>query len=119
MHELSLLLGVADRIGEVVRENGIDHVDAVVLEVGEVTGIIPLFLEDGYSVLKDEYDFLKDSVLIIDTVKGIAKCLDCGAEYEIVRNKGVCPSCGSRNKDVLKGRDFFIKEIRIYEDPQN
>ena len=47
MHELTLLVGVTKEIGEVVRENNLDHVDAVVLEVGEVTTVVPEFLLDG------------------------------------------------------------------------
>ena len=50
MHELTLLIGVTQQVGEVVRENDIDHVEAVVLEVGEVTTVVPEFLLDGWSL---------------------------------------------------------------------
>ena len=51
MHELTLLYGVVDKVGKVVEENGLDHVDAIVVEVGEATSVIPEFLQDGYEVI--------------------------------------------------------------------
>jgi hydrogenase nickel incorporation protein HypA/HybF len=116
MHELTLLFGVADQVGRVVRENGIDHVDAVVLEVGELTAVVPAFLKDGYEVISDEFDFLRGSELIIETVAGMARCRACGAEYELKPHEGVCPICGSDQKDITEGLDFVIKEVRILEE---
>lgn len=115
MHELTLLFGVAEQVDRVVKENNIDHVDAVVLEVGEATAIIPEFLKDGYEVISDEFDFLRGSELIINVVKAIGRCADCGCIFPIVENKGICPECGSFDKDVIEGRDFTIKEVRIME----
>ena len=76
MHELTLLFGVAEQVGKVVSENGIDHVDAVVLEIGEATAIVPEFMLDGYSVISDEFPFLKGSELIIETEIAFGSCLN-------------------------------------------
>ena len=116
MHELTLLFGVADQVGKVVRENDIDHVDAVVLDIGEITTIIPEFLLDGYEVISDEYDYLRGSELIINRITAVAQCRSCGEEYEIVENEGRCPVCGSPDKEILSGLEFIIREIRIMED---
>ena len=48
MHELTLLYGVAEKVEQVVKENGLERIDAVVLEVGEATTVVPEFLRDGY-----------------------------------------------------------------------
>lgn len=116
MHELTLLFGVAEQIERVTKENGIDHVDAVVLEVGEITPIVPEFLMDGYEVISDEFDFLRGSELIIERVKGMVRCRECGEVYDVMEHKGVCPACGSFEKDILSGDDFVIKEVRVLED---
>lgn len=116
MHELTLLFGVAEQVERVTKENGIDHVDAVVLEVGELTPIVPEFLKDGYEVISDEYDFLRGSELIVNTVTGIVKCRRCGEEYPVVKYEGYCPTCGSYDKDILEGDGFLIKEVRVFED---
>lgn len=115
MHELTLLFGVAENVERVIQANGIDHVDAVVLDVGEATTVVPAFLEDGYSVVSDEYDFLRGSKLIIHVVKAVGRCRVCGEEYPIVENKGICPNCGSFDKEVIAGQDFIIREVRVLE----
>jgi len=118
MHELTLLFGVAEQVERVTRENGIDHVDAVVLDVGELTPIVPEFLIDGYEVISDEYDFLRGSKLIVNRITGMVKCRDCGKEYPVAEFNGYCPVCGSYDKDILCGDEFVIKEVRIFEQPE-
>jgi hydrogenase nickel incorporation protein HypA/HybF len=118
MHELTLLYGVVDKVGEVVKDNGLDHVDAIVIEVGEATSVIPEFLQDGYEVISDDYDFLRGSELIIERITAVGRCRQCGTEFPIVANKGICPECGSFDKDIIDGMDFFIREVRILEDQQ-
>ena len=115
MHELTLLMGVAERVGKVVSENDIDHVDAVVLEIGEATAVVPEFMMDGYSVISDEFDYLKGSELIINTIKAVGRCRSCGNEFAVVENKGHCPVCGSFDKDIIMGTEFIIKEVRVLE----
>lgn len=115
MHELTLLYGVADRVRRVCEENDLPRVDAIVLEVGEATAIIPEFLQDGYEIISDDYDFLRGSELIIDRIKAIGLCRNCGSEFPIVENKGLCPSCGSFDKEVIDGTGFNIKEVRVME----
>lgn len=118
MHELTLLYGVAQKVEQVVKENDLDHVDAIVIEVGEATSVIPEFLQDGYEVISDDYDFLRGSELIIERITAIGRCRHCGTEFPIVENKGLCPQCGSFDKDIIDGTDFFIKEVRIMEHPE-
>ena len=115
MHELTLLYGVAEKVREVVIENDLERVDAVVIEVGEATAVIPEFLQDGYSIISDDFDFLRGSELIVNTIKAVGRCRNCGSEFPIVENKGLCPVCGSFDKDITEGTDFYIKEIRIME----
>ena len=115
MHELTLLVGVTQKIGEVVDENNIDRVDAVVREVGEATAVVPEFLLDGWSVLSDEYDYLKGAELIIDRIPAIAKCLDCGTHFAPDENEGRCPACDSSRRELVSGTEFLIKEIRLME----
>ena len=115
MHELTLLYGVAQKVGQVVKENDLDHIDAIVIEVGEATSVIPEFLQDGYEIISDDYDFLRGSELIIERIKAVGRCRECGTEFPVAENKGLCPGCGSFDKDIIEGADFFIREVRILE----
>ncbi|MGN0361527.1 MAG: hydrogenase maturation nickel metallochaperone HypA [Bilifractor sp.] len=116
MHELPLLMGACDLVSDVVRQNQIHHVDAIVLDVGEVSGVIPAFLANYSYIVFEEYDFLKGAKLLINTVRATARCLNCGTEYDVLPYHGKCPTCGSIGKKILTGQDFCVREIRVAED---
>jgi len=46
-------------------------------------------------------------------IPGEAKCLECGEVFNIVKTKGYCPKCNSFEKEVLRGREFLIKELLV------
>ena len=113
MHEITLIYGIADVVEKAEKANGLDHIEAVVVEVGELSGVVCEFLEEYYPMFAAELPPLNGSELIINKIPSIGKCLECETEFDIVKNEGVCPSCGSREKNVLTGTDFFIKEIHV------
>lgn len=115
MHEITLIYGIADVVGQVEKENGIDSIDSVVLQVGEVSGVITEFLEEYYPMFAECIPALNGSKLIIEKVPATGRCSDCGEEFDLVKHEGVCPHCGSRRKTVVSGREFIIKEIRVLE----
>ena len=116
MHELSLLVEVIKMVEEVVAENKIEKLAAIVLQVGEVSTVIPSFMEEYFPVVTLDKPFFKDTKLEIEIIPGEARCLDCGEVFNIVKTKGYCPKCNSFEKEVLSGREFLIKELAVYEE---
>ena len=53
MHEISVLTKAVELVESVARDNGLDHVSFITLEVGELTGYVPLFFEKYFPVIKD------------------------------------------------------------------
>lgn len=95
-------------------ENHIGTIEAIVLQIGELSLVIPAYVTELYPiVVKDTA--LRDTRLVIETVPGMAECDDCDEIYNVIENEGVCPSCGSMRKTVLSGRDFLIKELLVPE----
>lgn len=116
MHELTLIYGIADAVQKVKEENGLEHIEAVVVQVGELSGVLTEFLEEYYPLLTEDMPVLAGSELVIEKIPAIGRCNVCSEEYNIVASKGCCPSCGSMKKDVLSGKDFVMKEIRVLEE---
>ena len=48
MHEISVLTKAVELVENVARDNGLDHVGYITLEVGELTGYVPLFLRNTF-----------------------------------------------------------------------
>lgn len=115
MHELGVIMSVCDRVIAFAKENNVPRIDELVLEIGEGSGIIAEYVEKIWpaAVL---HTMMENTKLIIETVPGMAMCEDCFEIYNVLENKGCCPSCGSQEKEILSGQDFNIKEIHIYEE---
>ena len=113
MHELNVLMAAADQVEQIAIENHLKLIDAIVLEVGELSSIVPMFLTEYYPMIVEKKPVLCNSKLIIEKVPGIARCLSCGTDFNVVENEGYCPKCNSFEKEVISGQDFVIKEIRI------
>ena len=115
MHELSVMMEVIRIVDETAEENHLDRLKAVVLQVGELSAVVPLFLDEYWPILTADKPLYKDTELVIETIPGIARCQRCGTEFNVVENEGWCPKCASFQKDLLSGREFFIKELLVPE----
>lgn len=113
MHELSILMEVVRVVEEEAKKNNIDSVKCIVLQVGELSTVVPLFMEEYFSNVVDGNPMFSDATLQIETLPGIAKCRKCETQFNVVENKGWCPNCGSYDKDLVCGEEFFIKEILV------
>ena len=115
MHEIGVVRQVVHTVEEFAKENNVDKISEIVLDIGEVSMIIPKYVEDVYpAVIKGT--ILEDAKLIINVVPGIVECEECDEIYNIVEHEGYCPNCGSFEKTVLSGDSFLIREIHIPEE---
>lgn len=49
----------------------------------------------------------------MEIIPAVGRCKRCGKEFSIVPTKGYCPQCGSFDKELLSGREFNIREVRV------
>ena len=111
MHEISVLTKAVELVESVARDNHLEHVSAITLEVGELTGYVPLFFEKYFPVVVEGKALFEGTELRIHTVRGQALCGECQSLYNVMKNEGRCPKCGSREKTILGGQQFLVKEI--------
>ena len=101
MHELGIVTYVARQVDEVARENEIDEIAEVVIEIGEVSGIVAEFLIDAW-------DYFRRSIRFWQALSG--------RNYPTVQYGKTCPHCGSGETWLLVGRECNIKEILVPDD---
>ena len=109
MHEIGVVRQMLKTVEEFAAENEIDDIVSIVLEIGDLSMIIPKYVEDIYSVIVEGTRF-EHTDLVIETVEGQGVCRQCKRAFPIVKNEGYCPRCGKRDADIISGRDFVIKE---------
>ena len=111
MHELGVVFRIIDDLTEVGKENKLEKIHSVTLQLGEVSGVVPSLLIDAWKWTSNRTELMKDSELIIETLPAVTFCEDCKSEYETVTYGKICPKCGSEHTYLLKGNEFMIKEI--------
>lgn len=64
-----------------------------------------------FPVVAKDRPVLSGTELRIQIVKGQALCRECQSLYNVMKNEGRCPKCGSREKNILGGQQFLVIEI--------
>ena len=113
MHELGICDAILKTVDGIAKEEQLTAVYKVTLEVGMLSGVVPRFLTDCWQAVIDGTEYA-DTELIIETVPGIASCMDCDEEFRIDLNTMRCPFCGSHSLTPVSGRDMLVKEIEAW-----
>jgi hydrogenase nickel incorporation protein HypA/HybF len=113
MHELGIVFEIIKTVEKLAVEQNLDEIDTIVLEVGELCSIVPMYLEECFPAAIDNRPHFTDTKLKLEIIPGEAKCLQCSNIFNVVANKGYCPQCDSFDKELLRGQEFIIKEILI------
>ena len=102
---------IVKQVLDVAEKNEVTEIQALVLIVGETSGVIPKYLEACYGAASDG-TLLEKSKLEIEVVPANGRCAGCGKIFNIPQNRRICPDCGSEKYEQLSGRELLIKEIR-------
>lgn len=113
MHELGILNYVLKTLENTITEENLTHIEKIVLQVGEISGVVPTYIEECFPAAVYKTKF-KDLKLEMEVIPGIVRCNECDEEFNGYIHNLKCPKCGSQNLTPLSGRDFMIKEIYGY-----
>ena len=113
MHELGIVFYIIRDVRQAAEENGVKRVRTVVMDIGEVSTVVPHLLEDCWRWAADKEELLAGCELRINTLPAVTLCGDCGREYGTVLHGKICPHCGSTNTWLVRGNEVEIKEIIV------
>jgi len=112
MHEMPIVRKIVKIAERHARENGAKIVKRLVLQIGELSSVVPDAVRLCYPMCTDE-TILKNAVLEIEIVPAIGICQQCSGEYNLVKNEFKCPECQSEKWEISSGRELLIKEIEV------
>lgn len=113
MHELGIVFHIIREVKKVAQENGGGHISKVVMNIGEVSTVVPYYLEDCWKWAVEKEEMMRGCELEICTVPAVTFCEDCKGEYSTVTYAKKCPYCGGENTWLLRGNEVEIKEIEV------
>lgn len=113
MHELGIMYHIVEQVLKVVEVNQLLEVEAIVLQVGELSSVVPRYLHACFPAAVDG-TLLENTKLEIEILTANGICGGCKKVYPLTEHSRVCPDCKSKEFEMIGGRDFFLKEIRAY-----
>jgi hydrogenase nickel incorporation protein HypA/HybF len=104
------MFNVVRSVESFARQNGVEKIDTLVLQIGELSPVVPQYIEACYPAAVDG-TLLQETKLKIEILPGNALCKQCRKVYNLLQNRTGCPHCGEREYEILSGKEFMIKEI--------
>ena len=111
MHELGTIYYVIDTVEKLMVENNLTQVASITLEIGEVSGIVPSFLQDCWLYARQKTEHFQETELKIEILDAVTYCQNCGKTYPTMTYAKICPYCKSGNTFLVTGNEYNIKEI--------
>jgi len=113
MHELGVVIEVVKTVENFAKKNGVTKIDKLVLQIGELSSMIPNYIKACYPAAVDG-TLMEETKLEIEILPGNGICKECNTVFNFLHSKGKCPKCGSNNNEVISGKEFMIKEILAF-----
>lgn len=119
MHELSMAQAIVDTVLDVAKKNDAEEIVEVTIEIGMLTMLNPEQLKFLLDVIAED-TLLENAKIIIEDVPVEIECQNC--QFEGLANTDdsdhylaivLCPECGERNVEIIKGRECNVKNIKI------
>lgn len=110
MHELGVVIEVVKTVENFAKKNGVTKIDKVVLQIGELSSMIPKYIESCFPAAVDG-TMMEKTKLEIETLPGNGMCPKCNHVFNFIHNKGKCPKCNNNDIEIISGKEFMIKEI--------
>jgi len=112
MHELAIAESVAKAVLEEMQRRSGQKLVAVGLRIGEFSDVVPESLEFGFDVITKGGPL--DGVKFhIERTELRANCRSCGEQFRVRDLCFECPICGSRDVEIVSGRELEIAYLEI------
>jgi hydrogenase nickel incorporation protein HypA/HybF len=110
LHELGVVFEVVRTVLDFAEKNRVTKIEKVVLQIGELSSMIPKYIEACYPAAVDR-TLMQDTKLEIEILPGNVICQNCNLVFNLLENNGKCPDCSNGYWELLSGKEFMIKEI--------
>ena len=114
MHELGVVFHMVDLLEDIAREQDLSRVGKVVVELGEVSGVVTDLFVDAWAWASGKHELLQGAELEVHVIEAATICNACGCTYATVEYGRICPQCQSPNTELLQGNELNIREIEAF-----
>jgi|FaiFalFF_MnMetaG_3_1042247.scaffolds.fasta_scaffold02038_4 hydrogenase nickel incorporation protein HypA/HybF len=113
MHELSIVQALVDTVEAIVRQHGAQRVVRLVVEVGEMSNVIPMYLQNAFRAFREVKPFLAEAELEVRFVPLRLRCKSCGFEFQPQGYRYRCVECSSPHVQVVQGEELLLRDVEL------
>lgn len=112
MHEVSLVKSLLRQVAEIAEQHQAVSVQEVKIEIGPLTGVEKILVQEAYDQLAVEYVGSNCRLVIVEVpLQGM--CDSCKNSIVIHDFRFLCEVCGSPDVNITSGDAFRLQDITI------
>lgn len=112
MHELSIAQNIIEIIKDNVSDKELPEVRKVMIDLGEISGVVQESLEFCFNAVKEESN-LNNAILEIKKIPFVLFCNACKSETHNNNGLRLCEKCGSADTKIISGTEMKITQIEL------
>lgn len=112
MHELSIVTYVVKQVQEIAKENNLTEIESVTLEFGEVSGIVPEYLEDCWNWYTKKEPIIQGTKFLYEIIPAVTWCDDCKTTYPTVQYGKTCPHSAAATPGCSRAMRSISSKLR-------
>ncbi len=110
MHEMSIVVELLDQLEAVAAENGVLRVEAFTVQAGVLRGVVPEALEIAFESASGG-TVAEGAELTLEILPALARCRQCGLEFEPGTDSYLCPGCNQADVDIVSGNEILLASV--------
>lgn len=112
MHELAICQDLIAQLQQLATEHHAQHISAVVLEIGALSGVEVPLLTAAYSIASAG-TVAANAQLTTELSPIIVHCQGCGKNSSAKANRLICGHCGDFHTQVISGEQMILKHVEM------
>lgn len=112
MHELPVTISILSIVVEHAKTAQASKVNRVNLTIGELSGIVPEYIQQQFEFLSKD-TIAAGASLSIHQPPTELRCRNCDNVFSPDKRNWTCPNCGEENIEIVSGRECFVESIEV------
>jgi len=101
-----------EQVASIALEEQADHVTAIHLGIGPLSGVEPRLLEQAFSIARAG-SIAADAELVVKSMPIQVSCKQCGQLTEALPNRLVCGHCGDWRTSLVSGDELQLQHVEL------
>lgn len=112
LYEFSLTHSVNDAVQNLCRRSGWRKVRRILLKIGGMRKVNPELMSFIFAALSKDTP-AEGAILSVMMLPVTVRCFSCGRTGTREDSEFMCPSCGSRNVELISGLELAIEVLEV------